>query len=273
MNGVDQDKFQSSRPSRLARAFWTLNKEMTPANKATFVREIDATSLVRLRQHALENAAEKPSYTALVIKASAIALREYPYANQAILGLPLMKKLVQFNNMDITVAIERDVPQAKAIVLADTIHAVDSKSPGEISAELRQIAESDLDSNERWRLFFNLLDKLPPFISRWIIGIPKYSAKQWATHRGNACFVNSPAKYGVDFFIADMIWPLTVTFGWIKDRPIAVEGRVEVRTTMPLSIIFDRRIMAGAPAARFFNRLAEILENAEQELQETVRSE
>jgi pyruvate/2-oxoglutarate dehydrogenase complex dihydrolipoamide acyltransferase (E2) component len=35
---------------------------------------------------------------------------------------------------------------------------------------------------------------------------------------------------------------------------------------MPLIIIFDRRIMAGAPAARFFNRLAQMLENADSEM-------
>jgi pyruvate/2-oxoglutarate dehydrogenase complex dihydrolipoamide acyltransferase (E2) component len=74
--------------------------------------------------------------------------------------------------------------------------------------------------------------------------------------------VNSPAKYGIDQIVVDQIWPLTVSFGWVKERPYVVDGEVTARKTMPLFIIFDRRIMAGAPSARFFNRLAEILENA-----------
>ncbi len=266
MNASNDSRYKASSPSRLARGFWTLNTEMNPANKVTFVREIDATSLDKLRTRIAEETGEKPSYTALVTKAAAMTLQEFPYANRAILGVPFFKKLVQFKNMDITVAIERNVPQAEAIVLAETIMGVDGKSPAEITRELQTIAQSDLENNERWRLFFNLLDRLPPFISRWIIGIPKYSARQWVTHRGNACFVNSPAKYGVDFFVGDMVWPLTVAFGWVKERPIAVSGEVEVRRTMPLSIIFDRRIMAGAPAARFFTALAESLENAEEKI-------
>jgi pyruvate/2-oxoglutarate dehydrogenase complex dihydrolipoamide acyltransferase (E2) component len=78
--------------------------------------------------------------------------------------------------------------------------------------------------------------------------------------------VNSPAKYGIDLIVVDQIWPLTVSFGWIKERPIVVNGEIKIRKTMPLIIFFDRRVMAGAPAALFFNRLAEILEKATSEL-------
>jgi pyruvate/2-oxoglutarate dehydrogenase complex dihydrolipoamide acyltransferase (E2) component len=64
----------------------------------------------------------------------------------------------------------------------------------------------------------------------------------------------------VDFVIADMLWPLTFTFGQVKPRPIVVGSRVEARRTIPLAMIFDRRIMQGAIAARIFNRYCEILE-------------
>ena len=255
-----------SPPNRIARAFWTLNDEMIPAHMVNFVREIDATSMDRLRQEIFAREGVKPSYTALVIKAATIALGEYPYANRAILGFPGFRRIVQFNNMDITVAIEKQVPQAEAVVLADTILAADSKSLVQITRELQHALNANAEEHPRWKLFFTLLSRLPVCLSRWIMRIPRYLPGQWVKHRGNACFVNSPAKYGIDFVVADMVWPLTVMFGWIKERPIVIAGQVEARKTMPLSIIFDRRIMAGAPAARFFNRLAEILENADQEL-------
>ncbi|WP_432821232.1 2-oxo acid dehydrogenase subunit E2 [Trichloromonas sp.] len=254
------------RPNRIACAFWSLNQEMTPAHKVNFVREIDATAMDRLRQETHNGEGLKPSYTALIVKAATIALKEYPYANRAILGPPFFRRIVQFNNMDITVAIERNVPQAESVVLADTILDTDRKSLVQITRELQHSLTADAEQHPRWKLFFTLLSKMPVFLSRWVIRAPRYLPNEWVKHRGNACFVNSPAKYGIDFVIADMIWPLTVMFGWVKERPIAIDGKVEVRKTMPLSIIFDRRIMAGAPAARFFNRLAEILENADCEL-------
>jgi hypothetical protein len=95
--------------------------------------------------------------------------------------------------------------------------------------------------------------------------MPRYSPGMWTQHRGNACFVKLPAKYGVDLIVADMLWPLTVSFGWAKERLAIINGELAVRKTM-LIIIFDRRIMAGAPSTRFFNRLAQILENADSEM-------
>jgi hypothetical protein len=255
-------KFVAHWPSRMTRAFWTLNGEMHPAHKVTFVREIDAEQMDALRAAILQRHGVKPSYTALVIKAATIALREYPYANRAIIGPPLFKRMIQFNATDITVAIEREVPGAEAIVLADTIPDTSSKNLCELTAALQGFSRATPENNERWRLFSSLLSSLPVFISRWIIGMPRFSAAMWTQHRGGACFVNSPAKYGIDLIVADMIWPVTVVFGWIKERPFVHDNQVVVRKTMPLSIIFDRRIMAGAPAAKFFNRLAQLLESA-----------
>lgn len=262
-------KYQILTVNRMARAFWTLNGEMVPANKATFVRELDVSAMEEVRQRYLELNNQKPSYTSFVVKAAAIALQELPYANRAIIGRGCFKELVQFEGADITVAIERTVPDAEAVVLADTIRNSQEKSLIEINDELKAFVTATPESNERWRLFSSLLSRLPVFISRWVIGSPRYFTDLWVKHRGGACFVNSPAKYGVDFLVADMIWPLTVTYGWVKERPIVVKGQLAVRKTMPLTIIFDRRIMAGAPAARFFNRLAQILEQASTILDES----
>lgn len=257
-------KFLVQRPSRMTRAFWTLNGEMTPAHKVTFVREIDAGPMDALRGAVQERHGVKPSYTALVIKAATIALKEYPYANRAIIGPPLFRRLIQFSATDITVAIERDVPGNESIVLADTIPDTCHKDLREITLALLAFGQATPENNERWRLFSSLLGRLPVFVSRWLIGLPRFSARMWVRHRGGACFVNSPAKYGIDLIVADMIWPVTVVFGWVKERPMVHDHEVVVRRTMPLSLIFDRRIMAGAPAAKFFNRLAQLLENADE---------
>lgn len=257
-------KFVVQWPSRMTRAFWTLNGEMTPAHKVTFVREIDAEQMDALRETVLQQHGVKPSYTALVTRAATIALREFPYANRAIIGPPFFRRLIQFTATDITVAIERDVPNAEAIVLADTIPDTGSKNLVEITEALQAFGQATPENNERWRLFSSLLSKLPVCISRWIIGMPRFSAHMWTQHRGGACFVNSPAKYGIDLIVADMIWPVTVVFGWVRERPFVHNHQVVVRKTMPLSLIFDRRIMAGAPAAKFFNRLALLLEKSDE---------
>lgn len=261
-------KYRFLRTDRITKAFWTLNSELKPETRVAFERMIDATELDQVRSRVEGETSIKPSYTALIVKAASIALKEYPYANRALVGFPFCRKLVQFGSMDITVAVERTVAGAEEhIVLADTIYDVDKKSLPEITKDLQVLTKADFDTSPRWKLFYNILTKLPVFISRWIIRMPEFFPSLWVKHRGNACMVNSPAKYGIDLIVVDQIWPLTVSFGWIKERPIVINGELKIRKTMPLIIFFDRRVMVGAPAARFFNRLAEILEHASVELQ------
>ena len=40
-----------------------------------------------------------------------------------------------------------------------------------------------------------------------------------------------------------------------------VEGRIEVRTMLPLSLSFDHRVVDGAEAARFLNTVIDHLED------------
>ena len=78
--------------------------------------------------------------------------------------------------------------------------------------------------------------------------------------------ISSPAKYGVDMMVANWPWPIGYSFGLVKDRAIAVDGAVKVLPTMILTQSFDRRLMGGAPAARFFRVVCEHVENAERDL-------
>lgn len=256
-------KYDEVKVNRITKAFWTLNKELKPETRVAFERMVDATELDQLRENIKNATTVKPSYTTLITKAASIVLAEYPYANRALIGFPCFKKLIQFNAMDITVAVERSVTGAEQhIVLADTINDVDIKSIIEIHKELNVLSNVNYEDSPRWQLFHRILTSLPVFISKWVIRMPSFSPSLWVKHRGGACMVNSPAKYGIDSIVVDQIWPLTVSFGWIKERPIVVNGEIAVRKTLPLIIFFDRRVMVGAPAARFFNRLAEVLEHA-----------
>ncbi len=49
--------------------------------------------------------------------------------------------------------------------------------------------------------------------------------------------------------------------GSIEQRPVVVDGEVEARDTLPLSLSIDHRVIDGADAARFANTVIEYLEN------------
>ncbi len=48
--------------------------------------------------------------------------------------------------------------------------------------------------------------------------------------------------------------------GKIVEKPIVVEGNIEVRKILPLSLSYDHRVVDGAEAVRFMRTFIEFLE-------------
>ena len=57
------------------------------------------------------------------------------------------------------------------------------------------------------------------------------------------------------------IHTLTVLVGGISQRPVVVEGSVEVRDIMDLTISVDHNLVDGGPAARFTAELRALIES------------
>jgi pyruvate/2-oxoglutarate dehydrogenase complex dihydrolipoamide acyltransferase (E2) component len=60
--------------------------------------------------------------------------------------------------------------------------------------------------------------------------------------------------------------------GGIARKPAEVEGRIELRDLIDLTLIFDHDVVDGAPAARFTRRLVELIESGYglDEFQQTI---
>jgi pyruvate/2-oxoglutarate dehydrogenase complex dihydrolipoamide acyltransferase (E2) component len=54
---------------------------------------------------------------------------------------------------------------------------------------------------------------------------------------------------------------LQLTLGGIGEKPGVVDHRVEVREYLSVTVSFDHDVIDGAPAARFTQRLKELIEN------------
>jgi pyruvate dehydrogenase E2 component (dihydrolipoamide acetyltransferase) len=58
--------------------------------------------------------------------------------------------------------------------------------------------------------------------------------------------------------------------GEVEDRPVALDGKVEVRPQLSLVLNFDHRVMDGATAARFMKDIVDLLQGG---LEEHVKAE
>lgn len=222
-------------------------------HKVAMLSEVDMSNSIALREKIGNDTGQRPSYTALVAAAIAKAVKTHQYANRIPLEYPFFKRIVQLDDINITIAVERDTPGLEQATYAGTISNIDQLSISEISAELKKISSTEGVHGDRWNLFRRLVTRTPPPLARFILRFPRLWPSLWMEHRGGAIMISSPAKYGVDMLVGNWPWPIGFSFGLVKERPIAIAGKVEVRPTMMLTMSFDRRLMAGAPAARFFN--------------------
>lgn len=232
-------------------------------NKVAMLSEIDLSQCLALRDSIGALTGKVPSYTAMVARAVALTLKTHPYANRITLEVPFFKRIIQLDEINITVAVERDTPGFEQATYAGTIPRTNEWSLSALTEELRRLANVEGEHGERWELFRRVVMKFPTPLARFILRFPRLWPGLWMEHRGGAVMISSPAKYGVDMMVGNWPWPIGFSFGLVKERPVVVDGAVVVRPTMMLTMSFDRRLMAGAPAARFFNAVGNCLQEAE----------
>lgn len=264
------EKYLISKAHRFYRVTASIvEKEINPGVTVTFSSDVDLTDMETIRSKFLKG--ERPSYTAFVVKAMAVALQEFPYANRRIIRKGIIPfwvtRLQQFTSCDIAVACEMNVEGIEVATFIDIIRNVEDLDLVEITEWLRKLSKSDETTNSQWKAFWNAIRSMPVWLSSLIIiQLPLRSPLFWSKWRGGAVLVSSPAKYGVDSLNGSWAHPLGVSFGKVKQKPVAHNGKLEIRSQFTFSLNFDRRVMAGAQSARFFNRIVTILENPSIEL-------
>lgn len=245
---------------------WSMNDIMDPNHMVTMTCLASAKKIDEIRKSYKENGKVSPSYTALIIKATYLLIKRHPKINRAIIGPPFFRRIIQFNNFDINVAVEKDLPNIIGQAYAPTIKNVDKKNVVEITNDLQFFAKCTEENDNNFKLFMNILKFVPYPFAKWLLNLPFWFPFFWIKHKGCACWVNSPAKSGADLIFTVWPWPITFSFGSVKERPWVIDGQLVVESTIPLTMVFDRRLLGGGPAGRFFSEFKKIIEDADCEL-------
>jgi hypothetical protein len=66
---------------------------------------------------------------------------------------------------------------------------------------------------------------------------------------------------GAGWGIPPALPTLMITLGGIGEKPVLVDGHIALRDYLSLTISFDHDMIDGAPAARFTERLKELIES------------
>ena len=170
------------------------------------------------------------------------------------------KRLVLFDDVDVSTAVER-VVEGQSEVVPAIIRAANKKSIKEIHHEIRRVRSEKVEEAGvyraiRWylaipffirRLFFRVLDKAPHLMK-------KNSGTVMVTSVG---MFGQGAGWGVPI----ATHTLNITIGGIVSRPHVASGQIENREHLCLTVSFDHDIIDGAPAARFIQWFKELIES------------
>jgi pyruvate dehydrogenase E2 component (dihydrolipoamide acetyltransferase) len=79
---------------------------------------------------------------------------------------------------------------------------------------------------------------------------------------GGTFTITNLGMYGVDFFTPIINPPeaAILAMGKITEKPVVINGQIEIKPMMMLSLSYDHRIVDGAPAAEFLRKIKEKIE-------------
>lgn len=195
----------------------------------TLTTEVDMEESVRLHAEVgpeLERReGVRVTYTDLIVRAAAVALREHPRINARWEG-EAVRRLPEIH---VGVAVSLDDG-----LVVPVVRQADRATLGQISAAIKDL--SDRARSNRLR--------------------PEEM-------QGSTFTVTNLGMYDVDGFTPVLNSPdaAILGVGRLHRRPAAVGDRVEIRSMMVLSLTFDHRVVDGAPAAQFLQRVKRILEH------------
>jgi pyruvate dehydrogenase E2 component (dihydrolipoamide acetyltransferase) len=202
----------------------------------TLTTEADATDLVALRELLKASLAKELGfnigYNDLLIKIAARVLRELPYMNARLdvadANNPISGTIKQLDGVHVALAVDTERG-----LLVPVIRDADAKGIAAIGREVRGVVE-------RARSGAAAPDELT----------------------GSTFTITNLGMHEIDAFTPIINLPETAILGVgrIKPTAVVVDDAVVVRKTVWLSLTFDHRLVDGAPAARFLQRVKQLVE-------------
>lgn len=222
--------------------------------------EVDvAEALSAIHDRAAEESVPPLSFTGFIVGCVGRAVDENRMLHAHRWG---RRKLVLFDEVDVNLQLEQVDDDGNRIVQSRIVRAVNRKTMQEISSEIRE-AQRVVEADRR-RLRGTLwLVTLPGFIRSAIWRM--VMRRPWWTKRfGGTVAVSAIGMFGTSLGWGIPVTPsaLMVTVGGIGVRPVLIDDVVVNREHLSLTISVDHDIIDGAPAARFVERLRQLIEEA-----------
>lgn len=199
----------------------------------TYVEECDVTELNEFRQKLKAKAEQmgaKITFMPFFTKAAAIALKEFPELNATLVeenGQPTEIVYKKYYNIGIAV----DTPDGLTVPV---VKDADAKGIWELAGEINELSKKARDK--------------------------KLAA---ADLQEGTFTITNAGNIGGLLATPVINYPEVAIMGMhqMKKRPVVIGNEIKIRDIMYLSISLDHRVVDGAVAARFMNRMVELIQD------------
>ncbi len=176
------------------------------------------------------------------------------------------KHLVMFDDVNVGLMVEHKVGE-KTALMGHVIQAANRKTFREIHDEIRKVQSEPVPPGRGMPNWFRSLMLAPWPLSRWVIGLLRLNSRRDPTvgvSMGGTVALTSVGLFGgghSGWGLSATPQPLGLVVGGIAWKPAVINGRIEPREILNLTVTFDHDIVDGGPATRFVKRLVELIES------------
>lgn len=183
------------------------------------------------------------------------------------------KQFVLFEDVDVSLMVEGKVGDKRAL-MGYVLRRANQKTYREIHDEIRSVQHTPVPAGRGMPGWFRRIMLLPWPLSKVVNALFRAAAHRDPTlpvslsgtvgvtavgmfGKGHSGWGIYPTTHSLDLVVGSMSW-----------KPAVVEGRIEAREILDLTVVFDHAVIDGAPAARFTRRLVELIESGQGLLEE-----
>ena len=201
-----------------------LSESLFTAPHFYLTMKINMDAAIKARTLLNENATTKISFNDMIVKATALSLKQHPKVNSSWMGDFIREN--HHVNIGIAVAVDEGL-------LVPVLRFADSLSLSQISGNVKEFAKKAKDK------------KLQP-----------------ADWEGSTFTISNLGMFGIDSFTAIINPPdaCILAVGGIAQEPVVKDGQVVPGNVMNVTLSCDHRVVDGATGAAFLQTLKSLLE-------------
>jgi pyruvate/2-oxoglutarate dehydrogenase complex dihydrolipoamide acyltransferase (E2) component len=227
--------------------------------------EVDVTLPRKIIVEHKARTGEALSFTGFLVYCLARAIAENPEVQAYLKG---RNQLVLFDDVNIGVMVEHTDGE-KTALMGHVIDRAQHKSYREIHEEIRSVQSGPVPRGRGMPRWFLRAMLLPWPLSKLVNGLMGWATRRDPTIRVSAAGTVAVTAVGM-FGKGHSGWGITTTphslglvVGSMAWKPAVVDGRIEPREILNLTVLFDHDVVDGAPATRFTRRLMKLIESAD----------